>query len=90
MTESRLKPGRLEYHKPSGRLNNMTDFTHAYCETCNAIRAVIQESLTGPDTSGKFVGDDLICNECHFIIATLYKRLDGGDTKLIAPPHYTH
>jgi hypothetical protein len=55
----------------------MTDFTHAYCETCNAIRPVIQESLTGPDTSRKFIGGDLLCNECRFIIATLYERKAG-------------
>jgi hypothetical protein len=68
----------------------MTDFTHAYCDTCNAIQPGIQESLTGPDTSGKFIGGDLIYKQCRSIIATLYKRLDGGDTKIIPPPHYTH
>jgi hypothetical protein len=55
----------------------MEDFTHAYCDTCSAIQPVIQESLTGPDTSGKFIGGDLLCNECRSIIATLYKRKAG-------------
>jgi RNA recognition motif-containing protein len=55
----------------------MEDFTHAYCDMCSAIQPVIQESLTGPDTSGKFIGGDLLCNECRSIIATLYKRKAG-------------
>jgi hypothetical protein len=52
---------------------------------CDAIQPVIQESLTDADTSGEFLGGDLLCNECRFVIATLYKRLDAGD-KIIPPP----
>jgi hypothetical protein len=77
---------RLEYHFSSGKLNIMEDFTHAYCEMCDAIQPVTQESLTDPDTSGKLLGGDLLCTECRFVIATLYKRLDGDDTKIIPPP----
>jgi hypothetical protein len=55
----------------------MEGFTHTYCEMCDAIQPVIQESLTDPDTSGKFLGRDLLCNECRFVIATLYKEKGG-------------
>jgi hypothetical protein len=56
----------------------MEDFTHAYCATCDAIRTVTRESLTGPDTSVIFVGGDLLCKRCGFVVATLYKAKGGA------------
>jgi C4-type Zn-finger protein len=51
-----------------------TDFTHAYCHICGTIKPAIREPLqTVPQFEGKFVGGDVLCGKCGYIIATVYR-----------------
>lgn len=44
----------------------------AYCPNCKQIQPVKAEPLTNPDDSGKYLGGDIVCAVCAYIIATLY------------------
>ena len=55
---------------------NMNAQTHFWCEQCGRIQPVSFEGFTGTDVSEDFIGGDILCDECHFIIATMYKRLE--------------
>jgi hypothetical protein len=55
-----------------------TDFTHAYCEPCGTIRLVIRESLEPKEAEGEYAGGDLLCGECRFIIASVYKKIEDN------------
>ncbi len=49
--------------------------THFYCESCGEIRTVIFEILK-PIVSikpGKWLGGDIVCEECKLVIATAYR-----------------
>jgi hypothetical protein len=37
------------------------------------VAPVLIEDLAQPDTSGAFLGGDVVCRECHTVIATLYR-----------------
>lgn len=47
--------------------------THFWCECCDAITPAILEPLEHEDTTGKFLGGDVVCADCHFVIATMYR-----------------
>ena len=48
--------------------------THFYCECCDKVTPAILESLDGPDRTGKFLGGDVVCADCRFVIATMYRE----------------
>lgn len=48
---------------------------YAYCPNCRKIRLIAAEPLKSQDTTGRFLGGDLVCTVCRVIIATLYKPL---------------
>ena len=48
--------------------------THAYCTNCEGIQAVFFEGLKNVSTDGYFIGGDVVCEECAFIVATLYEE----------------
>jgi hypothetical protein len=50
----------------------MSDFTHAWCELCEKIQPVKREDLHGEDTTGKFLGGDILCTECGLVLLTVY------------------
>jgi hypothetical protein len=54
------------------------DATHAYCPNCKRIQPVKSEPLTNPDDSGKYLGGDIVCAVCAYIIATLYRSSAPG------------
>ena len=43
-----------------------------WCEACGEIRPTFFEGAHNIDVSGKFIGGDIMCKECRFIIATAY------------------
>ena len=51
----------------------MSDFSHAYCNNCSAIRSINVEELIMVSEDGKFVGGDILCKSCFNIIVTVYK-----------------
>lgn len=53
------------------------DASHAYCPNCQQIQRIASEPLTNPDESGKYLGGDLVCAVCAYLIATLYKPTSG-------------
>jgi len=46
--------------------------THFWCEVCDAIQPAFFEGANHQDTSGDFVGGDVVCSVCAFIVATAY------------------
>lgn len=48
--------------------------TFAWCSICNVVSPIYREPMTTPDVTGHFVGGDIVCGECHFIIATVFKK----------------
>jgi len=52
-------------------------FTHAYCENCQAIIKVFQEPRIAPSICGKFVGGDIVCEDCFNVIATVFNQADA-------------
>ena len=58
----------------------MTDSaTHVYCDTCAKIQPAEREPLDVIDISGRFLGGDLLCSVCKFVVATVYRsRAEEG------------
>ncbi len=53
--------------------------THAYCDNCEAIRKVFFEELHPVDAigvPGNWLGGDVVCDECAWIVATLFRMGD--------------
>lgn len=46
--------------------------THAYCPVCHRITPLYQEPLTNKSVCGGYLGGDLVCTKCDYIIATVY------------------
>lgn len=46
--------------------------THFWCEVCGKIQPILFEGAKTQDTTGEFAGGDIVCQQCHFIIATAY------------------
>jgi hypothetical protein len=55
-----------------------TDFTHAYCDNCGTIKPAIRKSLEAVDDEENFAGGDVLCGECRFIIASVYKKIEDN------------
>jgi hypothetical protein len=55
-----------------------TDFTHAYCDNCGAIKPVMRERLLREDSGGNFAGGHILCEDCRFVIVTVYKKGQGN------------
>ncbi|MDD5084237.1 MAG: hypothetical protein PHT88_04920 [Candidatus Moranbacteria bacterium] len=54
-------------------LNDGLDtMTHFWCEICDKIQPTFFEGAHNNDVSETFVGGDIVCKQCHFIIATAY------------------
>ena len=49
--------------------------TYYYCGNCQAIRTAFFAGAQQLDVTGRFVGGDIVCEECNFIIATVYKEI---------------
>lgn len=43
-----------------------------WCEVCRKIQPTFFEGAHQIDVSGKFMGGDVVCKECSFVIATAY------------------
>lgn len=46
--------------------------THFFCEVCQKIQPTFFEGANHADVSGNFIGGDVVCCACSFIIATAY------------------
>jgi len=60
--------------------------THFWCEVCDAIQPAFFEGANHQDTSGDFVGGDVVCSVCAFIVATAYTpNLEGNRLAALSP-----
>ena len=48
--------------------------SHAWCDSCKAVRLALFEKLSHTSLDGCYIGGDVVCGECYLVIATLYKR----------------
>ena len=46
--------------------------SHYYCDNCQKIMPATFRGANHIDVSGEFIGGDIVCNECAWIIATGY------------------
>ena len=53
-------------------LNNMT---HYWCDICDKIQPASFEGANFKSMDKQFIGGDILCNECHFVIATAYTHI---------------
>jgi len=53
------------------------DFTHAYCDNCKKITKCRVDDMFYEDISGKYIGGDIYCAECAYILATVYRSNDA-------------
>lgn len=51
--------------------------THAYCELCGEITPATFEPLESPSGDAIYLGGDVVCSRCRFVIATLYRVDDS-------------
>ena len=47
---------------------------YAFCPNCEAIKPTRTEPLENVSNCKEFKGGDICCNDCHFIIATIYRK----------------
>jgi hypothetical protein len=71
MTET-LKDENEGTGGPSELSAGLGAMTHFWCEVCCAIQPALFEGANHTDTSGTFIGGDVVCSVCDFIIATAY------------------
>lgn len=55
-------------------MGKLDSITHFYCETCKKVQPASFSGASNLDRSGKFLGGDIVCSECYYIIATAYQR----------------
>lgn len=55
----------------------MNEATHAYCENCRSIQEVRHEGLDSKDVTGNYLGGDVCCNTCNWIVATMYRKKEA-------------
>lgn len=48
-----------------------------YCAGCQEFQPLEHEALFSEDVSRQFVGGDMLCRECGFVIATVFRPLVG-------------
>lgn len=51
----------------------MNNPTHAWCDNCHAIQEVRIEIMENVDTTGSYLGGDIVCKVCAWIVATVYR-----------------
>ena len=51
-------------------------FTHAYCENCKAEQQIRLGPLQMVSVDRRFRGNDIVCNLCHSVIATVSVQMD--------------
>jgi hypothetical protein len=44
-----------------------------YCAVCQEWQPLEHEALFGEDVTGQFIGGDILCGHCRFVIATVFK-----------------
>lgn len=54
-----------------------------YCEVCDKFQPLKHEEPHGENVSGQFVGEDILCVECRYVIATVFIPI--GDTSATIP-----
>ena len=50
------------------------------CENCG-LESLVHEPLDSEDVSGRFLGGDIVCNNCKLILATVYKEKPATDSR---------
>ena len=55
-----------------------TDFTHAYCDTVGQSDQRSESASKLWTMQGNFAGGDVLCGECRFIIAAVYKKIEDN------------
>lgn len=64
---------------PSGRdaaPDDVDGRNRIWCDQCEAIKPLLIGEMDGNDVSGKFTdAADLLCKNCHFVIATIYNDI---------------
>jgi hypothetical protein len=50
----------------------MDDSGRGYCEICQQMQPLEHEPLAGEDVSGQFLGGDILCSDCRFVITTVF------------------
>jgi hypothetical protein len=63
---------------------------HFWCEACEGTSSVTYFDSRIPDITGRYVGGDVICDQCHQIIATYGFPIVDGDESIFTPLHSTH
>jgi hypothetical protein len=48
-----------------------------YCEFCEEHRPIEIEPLRKDDLNGNVAWGDILCKECHFVIATVTSEVEG-------------
>lgn len=48
-----------------------------YCDACDEHREVIIERLQKDDLNGDMIWGDIVCKECHLVIATISADAPG-------------
>lgn len=49
-----------------------------YCEVCGNHTPVEIEHLKKDDLNGDMIWGDIVCTECHFVIATISSNIAGN------------
>ena len=58
-------------------------FTHAFCGNCQSVKPVFREAMTGPSVDGCFRGGDIVCEDCHSVIATVFCQIESTSCEKI-------
>lgn len=53
----------------------LQDSTHLFCSCCASIQPGRYAGEEFRDTTGRFIGGDLVCQKCAYVVATLYRPL---------------
>ena len=62
----------------SGGTETLGGWSHAYCSNCGEIQPVSVNDVGADDVSGRFVGADVICSMCNYVVATVYRLAPKG------------
>lgn len=60
-------------------MSNIPTDAHAYCDNCREIREVSVEELVHGSRCGKFVGGDITCKTCAWIVACIYQPKEADN-----------
>ena len=68
----------------SGLNAGLGEMTHFWCEVCDAIQPAFFEGALHHSTADDFVGGDVVCSVCAFIVATAYTT----NAEVTGRPHH--